>query len=567
MRILFVTSEHPANLFGGLGTFTREYVRELRKYCDVKCVYFHLMDGAAPQPDETVDYVFEPDCVFDAFSPEARILEAAASFRSQLDPIIKSFMPDVIHCNDRQTYMPFRFDRNVFYSSHLIFTDLLSDTTLNDLYFQEVKVERCAIENSALVAAYSDFSAKCVENHTGNFRSPVVLPLGLSLEKFSRKKSNDNFLRVCYFGRFENMQKGVNDFIYAVNQLGVNFKKRNNVEFYLYGRGNLDVGLDLSLFNKPRFLQGRELFKAYADADIVVMPSRYEPFGLTGLEAMASGALLLVTTGLGMDEYAEPGRNCIALPGNAYEMVSVIRDAILDFDKTALLRENAVATAKEWTWKRSVRAHMYFYRLIKEGRMSHVLNAYQKNERTVINKYKKANDVEKIYSAEDERIAFSYLFDSMDENAKGKNILVLTGNFMPEKGNFPENVKFVSVLEESSEGVIVRPECLPFKDESFDQVIFCGAWESVLDPCGALMEAERVSKSEVQILYRTGHPKEWQTFQMDKEEDWKCINKSSWDCEISSGEVVDFLKQTVSFGAVNYKNHSNDKEVVNESIA
>ena len=138
---------------------------------------------------------------------------------------------------------------------------------------------------------------------------------------------------------------------------------------------------------------------------------------------------------------------------------------------------------------------------------------------------------------------------------------------MPEKGNFPENVKFVSVLEESSEGVIVRPECLPFKDESFDQVIFCGAWESVLDPCGALMEAERVSKSEVQILYRTGHPKEWQTFQMDKEEDWKCINKSSWDCEISSGEVVDFLKQTVSFGAVNYKNHSNDKEVVNESIA
>ena len=90
MRILFVTSEHPANLFGGLGTFTREYVRELRKYCDVKCVYFHLMDGAAPQPDETVDYVFEPDCVFDAFSPEARILEAAASFRSQLDPIIKS---------------------------------------------------------------------------------------------------------------------------------------------------------------------------------------------------------------------------------------------------------------------------------------------------------------------------------------------------------------------------------------------------------------------------------------------------------------------------------------------
>ena len=121
MRVLFVTSEHPGLLFGGLGTFTREYVRELRKYCDVKCVYFHLSDERIPLPDETVDYVFEPEQIFDAFTPEARILESAASLRKQMEPLLQSFRPDVIHCNDRQTYMPFRFEKNVFYSSHLIF--------------------------------------------------------------------------------------------------------------------------------------------------------------------------------------------------------------------------------------------------------------------------------------------------------------------------------------------------------------------------------------------------------------------------------------------------------------
>ena len=86
MRVLFVTSEHPGLLFGGLGTFTREYVRELRKYCDVKCVYFHLSDERIPLPDETVDYVFEPEQIFDAFTPEARILESALDRKENIQP-------------------------------------------------------------------------------------------------------------------------------------------------------------------------------------------------------------------------------------------------------------------------------------------------------------------------------------------------------------------------------------------------------------------------------------------------------------------------------------------------
>lgn len=568
MRILFVTSEHPACLYGGLGTFTREYVRELRKYCDVKCVYLHLHENRAPLPDETVDIVLEPDGVFDVFSPEARILEVAASFRAQLEPVMKAFNPDVIHCNDRQTYMPFRFEKNVFYSSHLIFTDLLSNRNLDDLYFQEVKVERCAIENSAVVTAYSEFAAKCVEKHSNNLKSSLVLPLGLRAENFFHKKdSSDGKIHVSYFGRFENMQKGVNDFIYAVNRLGPQFKKRNNVEYHLYGRGQLDVNLDLSLFNRPEFLEGDELFKAYAKSDIVVMPSRYEPFGLTGLEAMASGALLLVTSGLGMDEYAEPGRNCLALPGNAYEMTNVIRNAILDFPKMDFIRENAVRTAKMWTWKRSVRAHLYFYRLIAQGKISHINNTYTKEMREILAEYKKCSDVEKVYAAEDERIAFTCLYDEMEKDERLKKTLVLTGNFLPEKDVFEGRFVFVPVLEESDDGVVVRPECLPFKDEYFDKVIVAGAWESVLNPCSALMELERIAKSTVQILYKSGQPRPWQTFQMENEKDWKEINKSGWDFECSSDSESEKLKQTASFDSVVYKNHSGIKEVKNEIIA
>ncbi|MCR5494744.1 MAG: glycosyltransferase family 4 protein [Treponema sp.] len=567
MRILFVTTEHPGYLYGGLGTFTREYVRELRKHADVKCVYFHLQDAPLPQPDLTVDYVIAPEHIFEAFSPEARILEVASSFRSQLEPILKSFRPDVIHCNDRQTFLPFRFEKNVFYSSHLIFTDLLTSNTLNDLYFQEVKVERCALENSSIVAAYSDFSAKSVLKVAGGRCTPVVLPLGLNVEKFysnKRKNRKDGILNVSYFGRFEDVQKGVNDFILAVNQLGPKFKQRNKVRFHLYGKGFIDPGLNLDLFEKPQFLEGNDLYEAYADSDIVVMPSRYEPFGLTGLEAMASGSLLLVAPGLGMDMYAEPGRNCLTIPNNSFEMSKILRDAILDYDKYSLLQDNAVATAKEWTWERCVKSHMYIYRQICAQRIPQLASAYRIEEREVLDSYKKSNDVEKIHCAEMERISSSCVLDAIKNEIPGKRILVVTGNYEPEDISFGKNVKFVSVLNDSQEGIPVRMECLPFRNNQFDEIIVAGGWESVLDPCGALMELERVAKDSVLILYKKGQPYSWQTFQMEREKDWKIINSSKWICDFNNHIV---MEKTVPYGAVFYKYSGNNQEVLSENFA
>ena len=143
MKVLFVTSEHPGRLYGGLGTFTREYTRVLRKLRDVKVVYFHLGQTQPPDPDSDVDYVIVPKKVFTSHSIEGRILENAASLRWQVQKILDVFQPDVIHCNDRQTFMPFRFDDNVLYSSHLLFCDMLGLQGLDDVYFQEISCCGC----------------------------------------------------------------------------------------------------------------------------------------------------------------------------------------------------------------------------------------------------------------------------------------------------------------------------------------------------------------------------------------------------------------------------------------
>lgn len=594
MKVLFVTSEHPADLFGGLGTFTREFVRELRKFAQVKCVYFHLRDGDMPLPDETIDIAVYPHHVFEAFSQDARILEVAASFRAQLDPLIKEFKPDVIHCNDRQTYLPFRFDNNVLYSSHLIYTDLIASSQLNDIYFQEVKVERCALEHSAIVAAYSDFAAKSALKLAGGMCVPVVLPLGLRTQNFMKagieKCCKNGFmkggkLRVTYFGRFDNVQKGLNDFIYAVNALGKDFKEQNNIIYSLYGRGTLDPYVDATLFDNIKFLKGQELYKAYSDADIVVMPSRYEPFGFTGLEAMAAGCLVLLPSGLGMDMYAIPDWNCLEIPNDGEGISKVLKNAVENFQSFGIIRENALRTAKNWTWERCVQAHLYIYNQIAKGRVSHLSNAYRIEEREILDKYNRTNDVEKIYCAETERqSAFMAVKSVKQIYGNDCKILVLSGVYAPDTDDVFENVQVYSVLNEGNAGITVRPECLPFDDEDFDVVICCGAWETVLDPCGSLMEMLRVAKKNVIVLYYNGQPHEWQTYQMENDEDWKMMNCSKWECVHHLKDDVDVIgaddsnnqkilaglinmEKIVPYGAVIYNRYYHKKEVRNESIA
>ncbi len=360
MKVLFVTSEHPARIFGGLGTFTREYTRVLRKKCDVKIVYFHFGSNKIPAPDSDIDYVFSASKVFDAYSAEARILENAASFRTQIQPILDNFKPDVIHCNDRQTYMPFRFDTNVFYSSHLLFCDLLGLQGINDEYLQELKIEKCALSHAAVFAVYSKFAAQRAVNQITANCSPVVLPLAINPEQFYESKVPGK-IRVAYFGRFEDVQKGVSQFIGAVQSIGHTMKMQQPVTFSLFGKGELPSSVDVSLFNRICFLEGNDLYDEFAQTDIVVMPSRYEPFGLTGLEAMASGCLLLITKELGMDEYAVPGKNCLSIPNSAAGIADVLSDAILRFGSYAPIRSQAKQDAQRWTWERCVDAHYIFY--------------------------------------------------------------------------------------------------------------------------------------------------------------------------------------------------------------
>ena len=566
MKVLFVTSEHPKNTWGGLGTFTREFTKVLRRYCSVVVVYFHFDNDEPPSPDSTIDYVLVPEKKFKAFAPEAQVLEAAASLRSQLQPIMNIFNPDVIHCNDRQTFLPFRFDKNVLYSSHLLFCDLLSMQGLDDIYFQELKIEKSALMNSCLSIFYSDFARKRGSNLVaGNFH-PLVLPLGFNPDKFINSLLNKKEkINVGYFGRFENVQKGFMNFINSVNLLGKEFKEKNKVEYFLYGRGEISNSVDLSLFNKPEFLSGEDLYQAYSKMDIVVMPSRYEPFGLTGLEAMASGCLLLATSGLGMDSYMDVGKNCLAIPQNSEGISLVLKDAILNIEKYKPLRQRALESVKKITWDRCVRSHFYFYSQISQKRFLNLKSAYRPELYNFISKIKNSSLLKK----ENEKFEFQYLMNLLNKLQKenqfeNKRCLVISNFVKPEK--ITENLlncDCINLLEKSENGILYRSECLPFVDKIYDFVIAINYFETCLNFDLAISELFRIAREKIYLFVNHNEKNNLQTYFIeDEKEVLEEIEKSVnyiFDSKIEN--------QNDDFGLISFENIKSKENFNNKCMA
>lgn len=513
MKVLFVTSEHPENQFGGLGSFTRDYVKELKKTVEVVAVYLHYSSEIPPEPGGAIDYVLVPEKKFPSVSIEGNILETAASFQDSLERIVLDFKPDVIHCNDRQTYLPFRFKKNVVYSSHLMYTDLIGMRNLNDIYFPEQKIERLALENSGAVIAYSDFSAERILKNS-RAENIFVLPLGINTELISRfsragKKLDQKILKgkeltIGYFGRLENVQKGFLKFIEAVNILGKKFKIENKVKYVIFGRGKIPACIDISLIDRSGYLKQEDLYREMAETDIMVMPSNYEPFGLAGIEAMASGALLLCTKGLGMDSYAVYGKNALAIPENPAGIASVLETAVKNYDKMERLISNGISEGKTWSWKRSVNAHLQIYEKVR-----------QKMTRSF--SYKKYfNIVQKFNNAE------LYLKNSVLRKidtliqkhiAESNNMLFITCGTI-----WDSEEKMVSVTHRDSNFVVSSPEII-LRNLS-GAVCFIGSWEFVSDPRAVFRQLIISRVEKVIIYYWNGDDLPWQILKMESYNDF-----------------------------------------------
>ena len=113
-------------------------------------------------------------------------------------------------------------------------------------------------------------------------------------------------------------------------------------------------------FDPPRgvrwlgYVDDEVLPRLYSGALSVVVPSMYEGFGLTVLEAMACAAPVIAATGSAMDEVVGDAA-LLVNPRDSHEIAAAIRQLVLDSCLRADLRARGLERAVHYSWAQTAR--------------------------------------------------------------------------------------------------------------------------------------------------------------------------------------------------------------------
>lgn len=224
---------------------------------------------------------------------------------------------------------------------------------------QVYNIEREGMHAADLVIAVSNFTKnKIVENYGVSPEKIRVVHNSVDFENYelsriSKLKENNKI--VLYLGRLT-IQKGPDYFIYSAKRV---LEKYPNVIFVVAGSGDMEKFLinktaELGISDRvifTGFLRGEDLQKAYKMADLYVMPSVSEPFGITPLESLMSGTPVIISKQSGVSEILT---HCLKVDfWDVDELSNKIISVLRHNELYSTLRENGFKEAQSVKWENS----------------------------------------------------------------------------------------------------------------------------------------------------------------------------------------------------------------------
>lgn len=155
-----------------------------------------------------------------------------------------------------------------------------------------------------------------------------------------------------YVGRLEDY-KGVQDLLDAFATL---FEEGGQTRLIIVGDGSLRARVEDIAHGHPAIdylgrLSGEALYFAYACADVFVLPSRVEPWGLVVNEAMAAGLPVIATDRVGcVDDLVRDGENGRIVPSaSRAHLVGAMRSFIRQPETAATMARMSRQIISGWT--------------------------------------------------------------------------------------------------------------------------------------------------------------------------------------------------------------------------
>lgn len=109
------------------------------------------------------------------------------------------------------------------------------------------------------------------------------------------------------------------------------------------------------------YVDGPGLVRAYREAAVFALPSRYEGFGLPVLEAMACGTPVVCGNGSSLPEVSGDAAALVP-PDDEGEIAAAIVRVLTDPAHAAALRERGLRRAAQFSWERTARLTLDAYR-------------------------------------------------------------------------------------------------------------------------------------------------------------------------------------------------------------
>jgi glycosyltransferase involved in cell wall biosynthesis len=265
---------------------------------------------------------------------------------------------DVVHLHNYRTYPNFEFAVRRVPSVLEAHGSMPSRNVIMDKLLWNPFVFNCAsafIANSHLeVPQYQAAGAKSRQIHT--------IPVGIDWREFETLPGRYDapYRTILSLGRLHPI-KGVDILIEAFKLLD-----RNDVRLLIAGNDGGDELRLRGLAGRHKHIEfvggvyGPDKVQTYVDADLYVLPSRYEMFGVTVLEALACGkpVVLTDTSGSARDLPHQCGLTCAPEPNDMADKIGQILD-MLDAGDTHYADRRAYARA--FGWDRLAERHIKVY--------------------------------------------------------------------------------------------------------------------------------------------------------------------------------------------------------------
>lgn len=335
MRVLHIAWEYPPLVYGGLGRHVGALAQAQAKRGNDVVVVTQSPEGPADEVVAGVRVVRVPRDPPELPFTEATLLAWVSGLEHALTRAVgltqQHWRPDVIHAHD------WMVTHSAVTAQSLIRCPIVATFHAteagrhqgwlpNDLSRAIHSVEWWLAQESARTITCSAHMRWEATRLFGLPEDEVsVIPNGIDLAEWTtsadaRGRARDRYASgaplVVFAGRLE-WEKGIQTLLDATLLLRRQFR---DVRLVVAGRGGREADLHrqaerLRLGSTVQFtgwLPEDELHALIAAADVSVVPSLYEPFGLVALEAAALGTPVIVSDTGGLAEFADQGR--VALP-------------------------------------------------------------------------------------------------------------------------------------------------------------------------------------------------------------------------------------------------------------